>query len=344
MKVFVEVSHLAAPMNRREFAAATREIEGSGATGVSVNDHIFATSDGRSRREASDPTCDPLTTLALVAGLSDQLELEAIVINTAWIHPALVIRQFAQLAQMIGGDRVTAGLGAGWSAEEFDAIGLTMPAFRRRTERLREVLALTRALFNNGLASQEGDQVVARDLPLSPRPAKPPALLVGGGSDGILEMAGIYADVLDLHGHPDRGKLVGATMQDARHGDALRRSLTTVEDLEDRIQLVRRASADAGRRADAVTVSGSIFYTAYGSRSAVEEAERQLCEDWAQIAHQSLRASPYMLFGEPRQMAEALHERTERYGLDRITLLTEHGINAAPPDPLRFCRDVLPLL
>jgi alkanesulfonate monooxygenase SsuD/methylene tetrahydromethanopterin reductase-like flavin-dependent oxidoreductase (luciferase family) len=344
MKVFVEVSHLAATMNRREFAEVIRKIEGSGATGVSVNDHIFATSGGRSRRDAFDPTCDPLTTLALVAGLSDHLELEAIVINTAWTHPVLVIRQFAQLAQMIGGDRVTAGLGAGWSAEEFDAIGLTMPAFRRRTERLREVLVLSRALFDNGLASLEGDHVIARDLPLSPRPGKPPALLVGGGSDGILEMAGTFADVLDLHGHPDRGKVVGVTMQDARNGDALRRSLTTVEDLEDRIQLVRRASSDAGRCADAVTVSGSIFYTAYGSRSAVEEAERQLCEDWARIAHQSLRASPYLLFGEPRQMAEALRERKERYGLDRITLLTEYGIKAAPPDPFRFCRDVLPLL
>jgi hypothetical protein len=43
-------------------------------------------------------------------------------------------------------------------------------------------------------------------------------------------------------------------------------------------------------------------------------------------------------------MAEALHERRERYGLERIALTGEGGIRTAPPDPLRFCREVLPLL
>jgi hypothetical protein len=31
-------------------------------------------------------------------------------------------------------------------------------------------------------------------------------------------------------------------------------------------------------------------------------------------------------------------------GLKRITLQTAPGIEAAPPDPLRFCRDVVPLV
>lgn len=112
MKVFVEISHLAASMNRREFADAIRAIEDSGASGVSVSDHIFATHDRVPRRQESSATCDPLTTLGVVAGLSDSLEVETIVVNTAWVHPALILRQFAQLAQMLGGDRVTAGLGA----------------------------------------------------------------------------------------------------------------------------------------------------------------------------------------------------------------------------------------
>ena len=43
-------------------------------------------------------------------------------------------------------------------------------------------------------------------------------------------------------------------------------------------------------------------------------------------------------------MAEALAERQEAYGLERISLSKETGIAAAPPDLLRFCREVLPLL
>jgi len=43
-------------------------------------------------------------------------------------------------------------------------------------------------------------------------------------------------------------------------------------------------------------------------------------------------------------MAEALAERREAYGLERISLSEEGGIAAAPSNPLRFCREVLPLL
>jgi hypothetical protein len=43
-------------------------------------------------------------------------------------------------------------------------------------------------------------------------------------------------------------------------------------------------------------------------------------------------------------MADALLERREAYGLDRITVSAEGGIRSAPPDPLRFCREVLPVL
>ena len=345
MKVFVEISDLAASVDRRQFADAIAELDDSGATGVSVSDHIFATHGGEHRRESSSPTCDPLTTLGVVAGLSERLELQTVVVNSAWIHPALLLRHYVQLARFVGGNRVTAGLGAGWSTEEFDAVGMTMPPFSRRMARLEEVLAFARSLFDDGLASIDGEYVTARDVPLSPRPVVAPSLLVGGGSDRILQMAARYADILDLHGHPDRGKpRRRQPMQAARNGDVLRRALTTVEDLEDRIRLVRQAADEAGRVQGSVSVSGSIFFTAYGSRARVEEAEADLCDNWAQISRRSLQRSPYLLFGEPRQMAEALHERRERYGLEQITLLSEPGVAAAPPDPLRFCRDVLPLL
>jgi hypothetical protein len=38
-------------------------------------------------------------------------------------------------------------------------------------------------------------------------------------------------------------------------------------------------------------------------------------------------------------MAEALRERQDAYGLQRISLSA--GAGSAPPDPVRFCREVL---
>jgi len=91
-------------------------------------------------------------------------------------------------------------------------------------------------------------------------------------------------------------------------------------------------------------VSNTIWYVAYGDRSAVAEAERQLCRGWAHIPDQRLNTSPYLLLGEPGQIAETLIERHEAYGLERISLTENSDVPAAPHDPIRFCNEVVPRL
>jgi alkanesulfonate monooxygenase SsuD/methylene tetrahydromethanopterin reductase-like flavin-dependent oxidoreductase (luciferase family) len=344
VKVFVDLTRFAASATRGQLRDRVRQLEDVGATGVTVSDHIFFTSAGRPRTDGVGHGCDPLTTVAAVAGLSDRLEVQTVVMNTAWMHPGLLLRQFAQLAVLLGGERVTAGLGAGWSAEEFDALGLAMPRFRDRIDRLEEVLRVARGLWTDGLVTNAGRHVVARDLPLSPVPDRSPRLLVGGGSDRLLELAGRFADLLDLHGDPRHGRVAGATMAQAAAGDVARRAHTTVDDLAGRIELVREAARAAGRARDAVGVATQIWYVAFGSAAQVRAAEEELCVSWACIPYRPLDRSPYLLLGSPTQMAEALAERREAYGLERISLSEEGGIAAAPPDPLRFCREVLPLL
>ena len=238
VQVFVDLTRFAATATRAQLRDRVRELEDVGATGVSVSDHIFFTSGGRPRTDGVGHGCDPLTTLAAVAGLSDRLAVQTVVMNSAWVHPGLLLRQFAQLAVLVGGERVTAGLGAGWSAEEFDALGLAMPKFRTRIDRLAEVLAVARSLWTDGTVTYDGDHVVARDLPMSPVPDRPPRLLVGGGSDRLLGLAGRFADLLDLHGDPKHGRVAGATMTQASAGDVARRAHTTVDDLAGRIGLV----------------------------------------------------------------------------------------------------------
>jgi alkanesulfonate monooxygenase SsuD/methylene tetrahydromethanopterin reductase-like flavin-dependent oxidoreductase (luciferase family) len=344
VQVFVDLTRFAATATRTQLRDRVRELDDVGATGVSVSDHIFFTSGGRPRSDGVGHGCDPLTTLAAVAGLSDRLAVQTVVMNSAWVHPGLLLHQFAQLAVLVGGGRVTAGLGAGWSAEEFDALGLAMPKFRTRIDRLAEVLAVARSLWTEETVTYDGDHVVARDLPMSPVPDRPPRLLVGGGSDRLLGLAGRFADLLDLHGDPKHGRVAGATMAQASAGDVARRAHTTVDDLAGRIGLVRDAAEAAGRPRDAVGVATQIWYAAFGSPAEVRAAEEELCERWTGIPYRPLHRSPYLLFGSPAQMAEALAERREAYGLQRISLSEESGIAAAPPDPLRFCREVLPLL
>jgi alkanesulfonate monooxygenase SsuD/methylene tetrahydromethanopterin reductase-like flavin-dependent oxidoreductase (luciferase family) len=344
VRVYVELSRFAATATRSELEDMVHALEDAGAAGVSFADHIFITEDDRPRAESVAHSCDPLTAMAAVVGMSGRLAVQTTVVNTAWIHPALLLRQFAQLAVLAGGRQVTAGLGAGWSMEEFDALGMRMPPFRQRMDRFEEVVAFARSLFSDHLASVPGVHITARQVPLSPPCATTPDLMIGGGSDRILDLAGRYADVLELHGDPKHGKVVGATMKQAKLGDIRRRALTTVADLTARMHLVHAAESRAGRPLGSVSVSNTIWYVAYGDRSAVGEAERQLCRDWAHIPDQRLSASPYLLLGEPGQIAETLIERHEAYGLDRISLTENTGVFAAPHDPIRFCQEVVPRL
>jgi alkanesulfonate monooxygenase SsuD/methylene tetrahydromethanopterin reductase-like flavin-dependent oxidoreductase (luciferase family) len=344
VRVYVELSRFAATATRAQLKDMVHALEDAGAAGVSFSDHIFVTENDRPRSESVAYSCEPLTSMAAVVGMSSRLAVQTTVVNTAWIHPALLLRQFAQLAVLAGGQQVTAGLGAGWSVEEFDALGIHMPSFRQRMDRFEEVVAFAHSLFSERLASITGVHVTARQVPLSPPCVTTPDLMIGGGSDRILDLAGRYADVLELHGDPRHGKVVGATMEQAKLGDIRRRALTTVTDLATRMQLVRAAESRAGRPPGSVAVANTIWYAAYGDRSAVAEAERQLCRDWAHIPDQRLSASPYLLLGEPGQIADTLIERHEAYGLGRISLTENAGVPAAPHDPIRFCQEVVPRL
>src|ERR1700704_4416015 len=86
MKVFVEIGELAATAGRAEPRDTVARLVDVGATGVSVSDPLFATEEGRSRSEYAQAGCDPLTTLAAVAGLTERLELQTVVMNSAWLQ------------------------------------------------------------------------------------------------------------------------------------------------------------------------------------------------------------------------------------------------------------------
>lgn len=342
MQILVELTMFAANANRRQLEERVRQLEDCGVDGVVMWDHLFVSLE-KPRLESPFRPSDPLTTLAAVAGLSDRLSVQTVVSNTALFHPALLMRQFNQLAVFIGGDRVTAGFGAGWNTEEFDALGLPYPKFKQRMDRLEDALIIARQMIDQGYADYQGEFLQANELPVSPMPEVPPRLLIGGGSDRVLELAGKYCDMLDIHGNPKHGKMTGATSTELHLTDTRRRALATVEDLVDRVALLREITTAAGRPADAVGISLPAWIVTYGDRHEIEEAEKRICVEWGHIPPQSLADNPYLLFGEPKQIAETLHERTERIGQTHL-ILRDGDMERPDVDAVRFGKEVIPHL
>jgi alkanesulfonate monooxygenase SsuD/methylene tetrahydromethanopterin reductase-like flavin-dependent oxidoreductase (luciferase family) len=270
-------------------------LDDAGVAGVMVSDHLFV-SLGPDRNTAYLPD-DPIVVLAAVAALSSRLVLGTLVANVGLLHPALVLRHFAQLAKLVGGERVLAGIGAGWNTEEFAALGIEMPPHGARLDRLEESCRLARALFAGEVATLEGAHVVARGLPLAPRPTKPPRIFVGGGSDRLLDIGGRYADVVDLNG-TSRAKHLGRTRP--LRDDRARRRGTTVDDLVASAARVRSVAAACGRPSPRFSIT--LDPIAFGN-------DAPAAPD-----------CPYLLAGDVARVRATLEERAQRIGFDAIVV------------------------
>jgi alkanesulfonate monooxygenase SsuD/methylene tetrahydromethanopterin reductase-like flavin-dependent oxidoreductase (luciferase family) len=323
----VHAMGVTAPTGLRE---QVRAIEQAGLDGLFLADHLFI-SRGEPRREAVGGG-DPFVRLALAGAVSQRLMLGTSVVNIGFAHPALALRSFIELAAQFGGERVLAGIGAGWNREEFDALGLEFLPLARRMDRLEEAAVLARALFHEGIADLDGEQVTARELSLGPPASPAPRLLLGGGSDRLLEIAGRYADILDLNGSSRRLKLGGAHPV---FRDAMRRFTTTVEDLAESVLRVHASAAAAGRDPGSIEFSVIVNAIRFCSESEVESVEAELCRQ-AGIDRQSLAACPYVFVGSSERMRAQLAERVERIGLRHLILAAD-----APEVLARFREEVV---
>lgn len=319
--VFVDLRFFPDPRRIRETVARWDEL---GVAGISLGDHLFPPT-ARYRSPESSRGMDQLTMLTVIATLSERLRVGAVAANVGFQHPLLLIRKFAQLAVLYGGDRVYAGFGAGWARREFEAMGLAMPPHAERLDRLEEALALARRLFDDGFADAGGELAAVRELPLAPRPETPPRLLVGGGSERLLRLAGRYCDHIDLNAPSHRRSRI----------EPHRKLMTTVDDLEASIAKLRDEEARAGRATGAVTASVVVTEIAFCRESEIDAETERICAA-VELPTRSLLESPFALLGEPERMATAIRERQERLGLSWIAIPFW--------DVERFFADVAPLL
>ena len=151
--------------------SAARRLEAAGYQGVWVWDHFMGP------RGAPIPVVEAWTALSVAAGATERVELGPFVINVINRHPAVVAGMAATLHSMSGG-RLVLGLGIGGGAEEHAALGMPLPPAPERVLRLREAVAVIRALWTG--------EVVTRPSPFYPLAAaagrrldSPPPIIVG---------------------------------------------------------------------------------------------------------------------------------------------------------------------
>ena len=107
-------------------------------------------------------------------------------------NPVLTAKQAATLDVLSGG-RLTLGIGIGWSAEEFAALGIP---FARRGQRTAEYVTAMRKLWSDDVATFSGQFVRFDAVRVNPKPVRGRRIpvVVGGNSNAALGRAAAIGD------------------------------------------------------------------------------------------------------------------------------------------------------
>lgn len=169
---------------------------------------------------------DPLIWLAYVAARTERIKLATGILIVPQRNPVVTAKELATLDHLSGG-RMVLGVGAGWLAEEFDALGVS---FDDRGRRLDEYIAVMRTLWSQDRATFDGDFFTFADCISRPRPVNGTIpVVVGGDSRAAARRAG-------------------------RLGDGYFPGSASIEAITEQITLMRAAAVEAGRNPDDIEV------------------------------------------------------------------------------------------
>jgi alkanesulfonate monooxygenase SsuD/methylene tetrahydromethanopterin reductase-like flavin-dependent oxidoreductase (luciferase family) len=271
-----------------QLLAAARWAETAGMVSFARSDHYY------SSRVPRPEATDALTTLAGLARETRSIRLCVLVTPITFRHPAVIAKAAATLDQMSGG-RFDLGVGTGWMDLEHEAFGMPFPDWAERFSRLEEALAYLTAAFGGEHGSFHGVHY-RLDAEARPRPSGLRLIVGGSGRVRTPGLAGRYADEYNHFVAP-------------------------AGEIAPKVDAMRRAAREAGRRPGGVRVS--VMGPVYAGRT--ESEYREHLAHFAssrgisgEEAEQRLSGNGVPV-GHPTRLAETF-AALEEAGVDRFYL------------------------
>jgi probable F420-dependent oxidoreductase len=160
-----------------------RAADRAGIDRVVVSDHVVlgenleaygrpelgGTEGGRQPTGPDGQWLEPLTVLAVLAGVTGTVRLGTNILLAALRRPVVLAKAAATLDVLSGG-RLDLGVGVGWQREEYLAAGLE---FERRGRLLDHTLEVCRTLWSEAPAGYDSPELTFEKVYCSPRPVRP---------------------------------------------------------------------------------------------------------------------------------------------------------------------------
>jgi probable F420-dependent oxidoreductase len=188
--------------NSEVIAAVARSADTAGFSTLWSGEHVVMVdrpdtpypyaSDGRIAVPSDADWLDPFVTLSVAAAVTTRIRLATGVLILPEHNPLLVAKQAASLDLVLSG-RFVLGIGIGWSAEEFAALGVP---YQGRARRTKEYVDALRTLWSCSTASYAGEFVRLEGVRNYPKPHRGAAIpvVLGGNSDAALARVAEYGD------------------------------------------------------------------------------------------------------------------------------------------------------
>ena len=220
--------------SREGMEAAAEVAERLGWSTVWTTDHLLV-----AQEDADDygRIYEAVLSLAWLGARYDRVRLGTSVIVVPYRNAVILAKELATLDSLSGG-RLVAGVGVGWSKDEFANLGIA-DRYHVRGAYLDETIELWRHLWSGSTEPFHGRFHTIDDFTFAPLPEQGAAvpIVVGGRAEGALRRAGAL-------------------------GDWYHSSATSAAKYADRIPVIRAAAEAAGRPMPRLTARA---YTEFGA-------------------------------------------------------------------------------
>lgn len=173
-----------------------QSIESIGFDALDMFDHVLMGYPTDSREApfypSKMPIMEALMLLSYAAALTSRISLGTGVLVLPQRQPALVAKQVSTLDTLSAG-RVRLGIGVGWQASEYEALG---EDYGTRGRRVDEAVALLRAYWGDERIDFQGRHYGANAMAMEPKPPQGAGipLWIGGAVPRTLERVAEYGD------------------------------------------------------------------------------------------------------------------------------------------------------
>lgn len=284
----------------QEWRDLARKAEDLGFSSFHLADHYIG--EGPALAAANHPhqNLAAIPAMAVAAEATSTIRVGCRVLCCDYHQPVVLAKEVATIDWFSGG-RLELGLGAGWVASEYAAMGIPMDRPGVRIDRMVETLQLIRQHYSGEPIAMDGDHVRAVDFTGSPEGTMPP-VMIGGGSPRVLGIAGREADIVSINFDNSAGKIGPDGVGSA-----------TASGTADKIGWIR---AGAGDRFDDIDIEIAAYFTVVTSHAAaVQEQFGQLFG----LPTEEIATHPHCAIGTADEIIELLQARREQYGINYVS-------------------------